>query len=158
MRHLCASKRIVHHVNRVDMRSYSFRSIQMPSSKVTITVFQRPAWFILIHPNTDIYKPVLYPWQISLRTTYDTIHGLVKISSLKFLKSLSGHHWSHQQGLPRTHASTYTLTNIYAKISSLKFFKGPSHIHQRYYIWETPMIQQCSKTQTSKLTCICLGN
>ena len=103
-------------------------------------------------------EPLLYPWHISLRTTYDTIHGLVKISSLKFLKSLSGHHWSHQQGLPRTHASTYTLTNIYAKISSLKFFKGPSHIHQRYYIWETPMIQQCSKTQTSKSTCICLEN
>ena len=36
IRHLCALKQILHHVNKVDMRSYSFRSIQMPSSKVTI--------------------------------------------------------------------------------------------------------------------------
>ena len=55
-RHLYASKRIWSHVYPIDISWYSFRSAQMPSSKVTIFCDAPIPWFFLliIDPTLEV--------------------------------------------------------------------------------------------------------
>ena len=80
-------------------------------------------WF-MDRQKSQVFKFLKSPAvlsSISLRTTFDIIHGLAKISSLKFLKCLA-----ILSSLGIYLRTIFEITHGLAKISSLKFLKSPT--------------------------------